>query len=162
MTYCTEDLDRTFVSKLHSEMLSRFSRFTYTNSYAMSVKHVNSCSAGQCLRISPRLATVKTQKRQLVAVQAPGRSKGLLTKELLQLHDAGIGPNAMDRLHLLGIRTALLENFAVSTVWIMLVRHDVVGCSFGLDLLMGSLRGSRVFRYGFVRFVGGVPSSGAQ
>lgn len=62
---------------------------------------------------------------QLVAVTASQTSRSLLTKELLQLHDAGVGPDAMHRLCLLSIRS-ILENLAVRSVWIMLVRHDSV------------------------------------
>ena len=47
---------------------------------------------------------------------------GALTEDLLQLHDAGIGPNAMDGLRVLEVG-AFLENLAVGAIGIMLVGH---------------------------------------
>jgi hypothetical protein len=45
-----------------------------------------------------------------------------LTKNLLQIHDGGIGADAMDRLLLLEIHS-LLEHLAVSAMGVMLVSH---------------------------------------
>ena len=45
-----------------------------------------------------------------------------LTKNLLQIHDGGIGADAMNRLLLLEIHS-LLEHLAVSAMGIMLVSH---------------------------------------
>lgn len=50
------------------------------------------------------------------------------------MHDAGIGPDAVNRLDLLSIRTALLEHLAVSSIWIVLIRHIVEMYSLQLDL----------------------------
>jgi len=45
-----------------------------------------------------------------------------LTEDLLQLHDTGIGPNAMDGLRVLEVGT-LLKDLAVGAIGIMLVGH---------------------------------------
>ena len=73
---------------------------------------------------------------QSVAVPAP-RDPGLLTKELLQLHDAGVGSDAVNGLRLPCIRL-LLENLAVRSVRIMLVRHVVEKLFVELRLLIES------------------------
>ena len=52
-----------------------------------------------------------------------GALLGRLTEKLLQLHDARIGPDAVNRLRLFGIYT-LLEHFAIRSIGIVLVRHD--------------------------------------
>jgi hypothetical protein len=48
-----------------------------------------------------------------------------LTKNLLQLHDRGIGTNAMDGLRLLQVHS-LFENLTVGAIGAVLVRHFCV------------------------------------
>lgn len=48
---------------------------------------------------------------------------GPLTEDFLQLHDTGIGTDAMDGLRVLDVRT-LFEHLAVGAIGVVLVRHD--------------------------------------
>jgi hypothetical protein len=83
------------------------------------------------LRISPLLATTRRKTaRQHQAHHKPklqGFSdfSGRPTKNLLQLHDAGVGADMVDGLRLSGVGRLLDD---VDGLFIVLVRHRDVGC----------------------------------
>jgi hypothetical protein len=75
------------------------------------------------VRISPRFATVEKHNQYEFAAAKPGTQSGMgLTKNLLQLHDRGIGTDAMDGLRLLEIHP-LLKHLTVCAIGVVLIRH---------------------------------------
>ena len=84
------------------------------------------------LRISPRLATVKVEKRPLAYVPATAAAATAAqwqgqegangrTQNLLQLHNAGIGADAMDSLLLSGIGVSIVKDLAVGAITVRIV-----------------------------------------
>jgi hypothetical protein len=98
---------------------------TYTNSYTTSALQDHTAGFEDRighLRISPRLATANRKISIRPYQLALGFSFGALTEDLLQLHDTGIGADAVHRLRVLEVG-AFLENLAVGAIGIMLVGH---------------------------------------
>jgi hypothetical protein len=78
--------------------------------------HTNFSSIGNCRRAQ----LVRSSYSQ--AQQAANQSEMGLTKNLLQLHNSGIGTDTMNRLRLPQIHP-LLEHLAVCAIGIVLVSH---------------------------------------